>query len=50
MYVPGIRKNLIYVSTITDKNLIVEFMQSQCVVKDIQNHYKVIATSTRLGG
>ena len=50
MYVRGTRKNLIYVSTITDKNLIVEFMQSHCYVKDIQNHYNVIAMGTRLGG
>ena len=50
MYVPGIKKNLIYVSTITDQNMILEFMQSQCLVKDIQNHYNVIATGTRLGG
>lgn len=50
MYVPGIRKNLISVSTITDQNLTVEFMQSNCYVKDSHNHYKVIATGTRLGG
>ena len=34
MYFPGIRKNLISVSTITDRNLTVEFMQSNCYVKD----------------
>jgi hypothetical protein len=50
LYVPGIKKNLISVSTITDQNLNVEFMQSKCFVKDIQNHYKVIATGTRIGG
>ena len=50
MCVLGIKKNLISVSTITDHNLIVEFMQSQCFVNDIQNHYNVIATGTRLGG
>ena len=50
MDVPGVKNNLIYVSTITDQNLKVEFMQSQCFVKDIQNHYEVIATGTRIGG
>jgi hypothetical protein len=28
LYVPGIKKNLIFVSTIIDQNLNVEFMQS----------------------
>ena len=37
-------------STITDQNLTVEFMQSNFYVKDSQNHYKVIAIGTRLGG
>ena len=50
MYVPSIRKNLTYMSTITDQNLIVEFMQSHRYVKDIQDYYKVITTGTRLGG
>jgi len=50
LYVPGIKKNLISVSTITDQNLKVEFIKSQCFVKDIQNHYNVIATGTRVGG
>jgi hypothetical protein len=50
MYVPGIKKNLIYVSTITDNDLKVEFGKSRCVVKDIQDHYKVVATGTRIGG
>ena len=50
LYVPGIKKNLISVSTITNQNLNVEFMQSKCFVKDIHNHYKVIATGTRIGG
>lgn len=50
MYVLSIRKNLIYVSTITNQNLNVEFTQSNYYVKDSQNHYKVIAIGTRLGG
>jgi hypothetical protein len=35
MYVPSIKKNLIYVSTIVDQDVKVEFVKSQCVVKDI---------------
>jgi hypothetical protein len=50
LYVPSIKKKFISVSKITDQNLNVEFMQSQCLVKDIQNHYKVIATRTIIGG
>lgn len=44
MYVPDTKRNLIYVSTITNQDLKVEFVKSQCVVKDIQDKYKVIAT------
>jgi hypothetical protein len=44
MYVPGIKKNLISVSTITDQDLKVEFLKSHCVVKDMQDHYKIVAT------
>ena len=50
LYVPGIKKNLIFVLSITDQNLNVEFMQSHCLLKNIHNHYKVIATGTRIGG
>jgi len=35
MYVPVIKKNLIYVSTIIDQNLKVEFYKSYCVIKDL---------------
>ena len=35
MYVSSIKKNLIYVSTITDNNLTMEFGKLRCVVKDI---------------
>jgi hypothetical protein len=44
MYVPGIKKNLIYVSTITDYDLKVEFGKYQFLIKDIRNHYKTVAT------
>jgi hypothetical protein len=36
MYVPGIKKKLILVSTITDQGLKDEFVKSGCLVKDIQ--------------
>ena len=44
------KMNLISVSTIIDQDLKVEFVKSQCVVKYIQDKYKVIATGTRVGG
>ena len=50
MYVPGIKNNLIFVSTITDNNLKVEFGKLGCIVKDVQDHYRVVSTSTRVGG
>jgi hypothetical protein len=49
-YVPGIKKNLIYVSTITHNNLTVEFGKLRCVVKDIQDHYKIVSIGTNVGG
>ena len=50
MYVPGIKKNFIYVSTIIDNNITVDFGKLRCAVKDIQNHYRVVSTGTRVGG
>ena len=50
MYVPSIKRNLISVSTITNNNLKVEFGKLRCVVKDVQNHYRVVSTGTRVGG
>jgi hypothetical protein len=47
MYVPGIKKNLISVSTITDQYLKVEFLKSHCAVKGMQDHYKIITTGIR---
>jgi hypothetical protein len=43
MYVSSIKKNLISVSTIEDHDLKFDFVNSQCVVKDIWDHYKIIA-------
>ena len=44
MYVIGINKNLISVYAITDKDLKVEFDKYKCHVKDVQDHYRFIAT------
>ena len=44
VYVSGIKKNLISVSTITDQNLKVEFFKNYCIVKDLLDQYKTIAT------
>ena len=49
VYVPGINKNLIFVSTITNQNLKVEFFKTHCIVKDLQNHYKIVAKGVRVG-
>jgi hypothetical protein len=50
VYVPGIKKNLISVSTITDQNLKVEFFKNYCIVKDLVDQFKTIATRVREGG
>jgi len=50
VYVPGIKKNLISVSTITDQNLKVEFFKSHCIVKDLLDHCKPVASGIRVGG
>jgi len=50
VYVLGIKKNLISVSTITDQYLKVELFKTHCIVKDLQNHYKIVASGVRVGG
>ena len=50
VYVPGIKKNLISVSTITDQNLKVEFFKNYCIVKDLLDQYKTLAKGVRVGG
>jgi hypothetical protein len=50
VYVPGIKKNLISVSTITDQNLKVEFFKNYCIVKDLLDHFQIVATGVRAGG
>jgi hypothetical protein len=46
MYVFGIKKNLISISTINDNNLIVEFGKLRCVLKDIDGLFPL---GTRVG-
>lgn len=50
MYVPGITKNLISVSMITDQDLKFEFLKSNCYIKDLLDGMKTIATGIRTGG
>ena len=50
MYVPGIKKNLISIFAITDNDMKVEFDKYKCHAKDAQDHYRVIAIGSRLGG
>ena len=50
MCVPGIKNNLISVYAITDNDMKVEFDKYKCHVKDVQDHYRVIATRSRFGG
>jgi hypothetical protein len=47
---PGIKKNLISVSTITDQNLKVEFFKNYCIVKDLLDHFQIVAMRVREGG
>jgi hypothetical protein len=50
VYVPGIKKKLIFMSTITDQNLNVEFFKNYCIVKDLFDQYRTVATRVRAGG
>jgi hypothetical protein len=47
VYVPGIKKKMISVSTITDQNLKVEFFKNYCIVKDLLDHFQTIAMGVR---
>lgn len=49
-YVPGIKKNMISVSRVTDQDLKVEFFKSYCIIKDLLDQMKPIATGIRIGG
>eukprot|EP00253_Pinus_taeda_P015366 PITA_15366 len=50
MYVPGITKNLISISMIINQDLKVEFLKSNCYIKDLLDGMKTIATGIRTGG
>jgi len=50
MYVPGVTKNLIYVSMTTDQDLKVEFFKSNCYIKDLLDGMKTIAIRVQTGG
>jgi hypothetical protein len=50
VYVTGIKKKMIFVSTITDQDLKVEFFKYYCIVKDLLDHFKTVATRVREGG
>jgi hypothetical protein len=50
VYVLGIKKKLISVFTIIDQNLKVEFFKNYCMVKDLLDQYKIVATRVREGG
>ena len=47
---PGITKNLIYISMITDQDLKVEFLKSNCYIKDLLDGMKTISTGIWTGG
>jgi hypothetical protein len=50
IYVLGIEKNLISISTTIHQSLIVELVKSSCLVKDTYDHYKVMEEGMILGG
>eukprot|EP00253_Pinus_taeda_P026363 PITA_26363 len=47
LYVPGIKKNLIFVSMITDQDMQVKFFKNGCVIQDSQ--LEIVATGVRVG-
>jgi len=49
-YLLCIKKNLIYVSKITNQDLQVELFKSCCVIKDFLYQMKPIATGVHIGG
>lgn len=50
IYVPQIKKNLIYVSTILHRNLKFEFFKTHCIVKDLLDHCKLVSSGVSVGG
>jgi hypothetical protein len=49
VYVPGLKKKLIFVSTIIDHNLKVEFFKNFYIVKDLLDHFRTVAMGVRAG-
>ena len=47
LYVPGIKKKLIFVSMITDQDMQVQFFKNGCVIKDSQ--METVATGVCMG-
>jgi hypothetical protein len=43
VYVLGIKKKMIFVSTIRDQNLKVEFFKNYYIVKDLLDQFKIVA-------
>jgi len=50
MHIPKIKKNLIFVSTLRDQNLKVEFFKSYYFIKDMVDHMKPISSGIQFGG
>ena len=50
VYVPGINKNLISVSTIKDQKLKVELFKNYFIVKDLLDHFQTVVMGVRAGG
>ena len=50
MYFLSIKTNLIYVSTISNNDLKVEFGKYQCHIKYIQDHYRIVVVGYIIGG
>jgi hypothetical protein len=48
--VPEIKKKIIFVSTITDKNIKVEYFKNYCIVKDLLDQYITVSMGFRAGG
>ncbi|MCO5580407.1 hypothetical protein L7F22_034273 [Adiantum nelumboides] len=47
LYVPGIKKNLLFVSSLAKNGLRVIFENDRCIVRDRENGYSLITTETK---
>ena len=50
MYVPRIKINLVFMSTIIDQNQKVEFFKTHYIVKDLLDHCKLVSLGIGVGG